>query len=114
MTPQSAHPLLGALFETAMVHEIRKQLYAGPGRATIHHWRSAGGAEVDLLVERDGVFHPFEFKLTEHPTRRDVSGINAFREAHPKLKVDNGAILCAAERPLWITEDVAAIPWNQV
>jgi predicted AAA+ superfamily ATPase len=109
----SAHPLLGALFETAMVHEVRKQLYAGPGRATIHHWRSAGGAEVDLLVERDGVFYPFEIKLTAHPTRRDASGITAFREAHPKIKVGKGAILCAAERRLWITEDMAAIPWNQ-
>jgi hypothetical protein len=79
----------------------------------MHRWRSAGGAEVDLLVERDGVFHPFEIKLTANPTRRDASGITAFREAHPKIKVGKGAILCATERPLWITEDAVAIPWNQ-
>jgi hypothetical protein len=96
-----------------MVHEIRTQLSAVPGPATIHHWRSAGGAEVDLLVERDGVFHPFEIKLTANPTRRDGSGIQAFRAAHPTLTVGKGAILCAAERPLWITEDIAAIPWDQ-
>ena len=28
-------------------------------------------------------------------------------------QVGKGAILCATERSLWITEDVAAIPWNQ-
>lgn len=58
------------------------------------------------------MLHRFEIKLTAKPTRRDASGITAFREAHPKLKVGKGAILCATERPLWITEDVAAIPWN--
>jgi hypothetical protein len=64
-------------------------------------------------IERDGVLYPFEIKLTAQPTRRDASSTTAFREAHPSLKIGKGAILCAAERPLWMAEDVAAIPWNQ-
>ena len=44
------HPLLGALFETAMVHEIRKQNSCLPGGGAFYHWRSVGGAEVDLLL----------------------------------------------------------------
>lgn len=109
-----AHPLLGALFETAMVSELRKQAATLVGRTGLHHWRSAGGAEVDLLLERDGVLFPFEIKLTANPSRRDASGIAAFRQAHPHLQVGTGAILCAVERPRWVSEDVAALPWNLV
>lgn len=107
------HPLLGALFETAMVHEIRKQQACLPGGGAFHHWRSAGGAEVDLLLERDGWLHPFEVKLTANPTRRDAAGLTAFRHAYPHLQIGKAAILCATERAFWITDDVAGLPWNQ-
>lgn len=50
-----------------------------PGSSAFYHWRSAGGAEVDLLLERDGVFYPFEIKMTANPTRREASGLMAFR-----------------------------------
>ena len=111
-TALGGHPQLGALFETAMVHEIRKLDAAMTGRGAFHHWRSAGGAEVDLLLERDGRLHAFEFKLTAHPSRRDASGLVAFRQAYPHLDLGKSALVCAVERPGWITEDVAALPWN--
>jgi len=69
---------------------------------------------VDLLVERDGVLHPFEIKLTANPSARDLSGLSAFRRAHPHLQIGPAALLCAVERPHWITEDTAAIPWNTI
>jgi predicted AAA+ superfamily ATPase len=108
------HPLTGALFETALAQEIRKQSSCLPGRSAFHHWRSAGGAEVDLLLERDGWFYPFEVKLTANPTRRDASGLAAFRESYPHLKVGKAAILCATERSFWLADDVAALRWNQL
>jgi predicted AAA+ superfamily ATPase len=108
------HPLTGALFETAMVNEIRKRASLLAGSTAFSHWRSAGGAEVDLLLERDGILYPFECKLTANPSRRDASGLAAFRRAHPDLRIAKGAILCSVERPFWLTEDVAALPWNLV
>jgi hypothetical protein len=69
---------------------------------------------VDFLLERDGWFHPFEIKLTGQPTRRDASGLLAFRQAYPKRRIGKGAILCGTERPHWITDDVAALPWNWI
>ncbi len=77
-------------------------------------WRSAGGAEVDLLVERDGVLYPFEMKLTANPSQYDVSGLTAFRRAHRSLQIGPAALLCAVERPRWIAEDTAALPWNMI
>ena len=92
------HPLLGALFETAMVHEIRKQGAALSGGGAFHHWRTAGGAEVDLILERDGWLYPFEIKLTTHPTKRDASGIAALRQAYPHLQIAKAAKLGSGER----------------
>jgi predicted AAA+ superfamily ATPase len=105
---------LGPLFETAIVNEILKQAGTLPGRPGFYHWRSAGGAEVDLLVERDGVLYPFEMKLTANPSRYHVSGLTAFRRAHRNLQIALAALLCAVERPRWLTEDTAAIPWNMI
>jgi len=107
-----SHPLFSALFESAMVQELRKQAATLGISPSWSHWRSAGGAEVDLLLEKDGTLYPFEFKLTTNPSRRDVSGIAAFKTAHPGRHVGRGAVVCAVERPRWITDDIMAIPWN--
>ncbi len=108
----ASHPLFGALFETAMVQEIRKQVAAQGLSVSWHHWRSAGGAEVDLLLEKDDTIYPFEFKLTTNPSRRDGSGITAFKAAYPNRKIAKGAVICAVEQPRWISDEVLAIPWN--
>lgn len=85
-----------------------------PRRTGFDHWRSAGGGEVDLLVEREGVLYPFEMKPTANPSQRDVSDLFAFRRGHRGLQISAAAILCAAERLRWITEDTAALPWNTI
>ena len=108
----ASHPLFCALFETAMVQEIRKQVAAQGLSVSWHHWRSAGGAEVDLLLEKDDTIYPFEFKLTTNPSRRDGSGITAFKAAYPNRKIAKGAVICAVEQPRWISDEVLAIPWN--
>ena len=107
-----SHPLFGPLFETAMVQELRKQIAAQGVTVSWYHWRSAGGAEVDLILEKDDTLYPFEFKLTTNPTRRDGSGITAFRAAYPQRRIGMGAIICAVERSRWIMDDILAIPWN--
>ncbi len=113
-SPQAlgGHPLYGALFETAMAGEVIKQTAVLATRPGLHHWRSAGGAEVDLVLERDGVLYPFEFKLTAAPNRRMASGLEAFRQAHGHLRVATGALICAVEQPRWISETAVALPWD--
>ena len=108
----SANPLYGSLFESGMVQEIVKQAATLTTRPSFYHWRSGGGAEVDLILERDGILYPFEFKLTTKPSRHDVSGIRAFKASYPARKIAPGIVLCAVEKPRWVAEDVLAIPWN--
>jgi hypothetical protein len=91
--------LFGALFETAMVCELRKQAATLATPPVFHHWRTAGGAEVDVVLERDGTLFPIEIKLTASPGPRATSGIDAFRAAHPHRRVAHGLVLCAVDSP---------------
>jgi predicted AAA+ superfamily ATPase len=113
-TPQTlaGHPLVGALFESAVVAEIRKlasTLATGP---TLYHWRSYAGAEVDLVLERDGMLYPIEIKLASQPTRGDTRGLTAFRDTYPQLKLAPGLVLAPTERKLQLSDHDYALPWD--
>ncbi len=109
-----AHPLLGALFETAVVNDIRRQITALPTAPGLWHWRAAGGAEVDLILERDGRLHPLEIKLTANPRPRDASGLRAFRAAYPNHDIAPGLLVCATDRPRRLAADIVVLPWDWI
>jgi uncharacterized protein len=108
----SGHPLCGALFETAAVNELRKLAALLPMPPSFHHWRTHGGAEVDVVLERDGTFFPIEIKLRSRPARRDCSGLRAFRATYPDLRVAPGLVLAPMECGAQIGPSEYAIPWN--
>lgn len=106
------HPSVGAIFETAVVGEIRRLLSVLSPKPLLHHWRSHGGAEVDLLLERDGVFHPIEIKLSSRPTRGDARGIHQFRATYPDLRVAPGLVLAPCADAFPLSETAFAMPWD--
>lgn len=106
------HPLLGSLFETAMIGEIRKLCATLSTKPLMHHWRSHGGAEVDLILERDGVLYPIEFKITTKPSRKSTRGFVAFRETYSQLKIAPGLVICSVEKAMNLNEQDMALPWD--
>ena len=108
----AGHPLAGALFETAVAGEVRKLSATLSTPPILYHWRSHGGAEVDLLLERDGVYFPLEIKLSSHPSRGAARGIQAFRESYPQLKVAPGLVIAPCEKVLRLAEHAYALPWD--
>ncbi len=113
-TPEAlgGHPLLGNLFETAVVSEIRKLAAIMPVAPQLYHWCSSGGGEVDILLEWNNRYYPIEIKLNPHPTKKDTRGITAFRNAYPHLKIEKGLVIspCASAYPL--NELDYALPWD--
>jgi len=106
------HPALGAIFETAIVGEIRRLISVLSPKPALHHWRSHGGAEVDLILERDGVIYPIEVKIKSRPTRGDARGIAALRATHPELRISRGLVVSASAEMTPLTRDDHAIPWD--
>jgi predicted AAA+ superfamily ATPase len=108
----ASHPLWGAIFETAAVSEIVKQCSVLNPTPNIYHWKTHRGAEVDIILERDGVFYPIEIKASARPSRKDISGIQAFRKTYPNIKVEKGLVIAPTEKFIQISENDYAIPWD--
>jgi predicted AAA+ superfamily ATPase len=106
------NPLWGHLFETAIAGELRKQMSLLSPAPRLYHWRSAGGAEVDFLLERDNTFFPIEVKAKTRVSRGDARGIRAFRAAYPALQVAPGLVIAPCERLERISEEAVALPWD--
>jgi predicted AAA+ superfamily ATPase len=105
------HPITGALFETAVIGDIRKQLGILPATG-LYHWRIHSGTEVDLILERDGWLFPIEVKLSSNPTKKDAAGISAFRTAYPNQKIAPGLVICPCQTFMKISEFDYALPWD--
>lgn len=108
------HPLTGALFETAVISEIRKLMAPLSRKAACYHWRIHSGSEVDLILERDGMLYPIEIKLNSRPSRKDTRGIRAFRDTYPELAIAPGLVIAPSEQPEQISEEEIAMPWDLV
>lgn len=109
----AGHPLLGALFESAMVSEVRKQSETMSARPQLFHWRTHGGAKVDLMLERDGRLFPLEIKMTSNPSGYDIRPMTTLRKSLPAGTVAPGLLLCCCEEPRRLNEDGdTAIPWH--
>jgi uncharacterized protein len=106
------HPLWGALFETAVVAEIRKQCSFMSPKPNMYHWRTYAGAEVDIIIEYDGRVYPIEAKAGTNPGRRDTSGISAFRQRYSNMVVEKGLVLAPVERVIPLSENDYAVPWD--
>ncbi len=110
----AGHPMTGALFETAVVGEMRKHCRQLSVPPAMYHWRSHSGPEVDLILERDGILFPIEIKLTAHPCRKDTSGITAFRKTYPQQRVAPGLVIAPCERFERISDHDYSLPWDSI
>jgi predicted AAA+ superfamily ATPase len=71
-------PYKGRSFEAYVIQQIRQfYLLHYPG-TEIFHWRSAGGAEVDLILKLKGKIIPFEIKLSKSPEKKTAIGLRSF------------------------------------
>lgn len=106
------HPARGALFETAVVAEVRKLASLLASKPYLHHWRAHSGAEVDLVLERDGTLFPIEIKTTARPAPKDLRGTRRFREAFPQAKVAPGLLIAPMKEIQRMPGGDLAIPWD--
>lgn len=106
----SASPLRGALFETWVANGIRKQFVTLPSSPGMYHWRTAGGAEVDVVLDWNGVRYPIEIKCQTQLSGHDLRGIRAFRETYGTQVP--GVIVYAGDQCRKLDALTLAMPWN--
>ena len=73
--------LLGRMLETFVVGELRKQLSWADPHTTLYHFRTAAGAEVDVLLEKaDGTVAGVEVKASATVAASDFAALKELRD----------------------------------
>ena len=108
------HPHIGALFETYIANTVYALAETLPFSVGIYHWRSKGGAEVDLVLETGSALYPIEIKSSSSLSKHDARGLKAFREAYAQdhRRVMPGLIVYAGRACYRVDDDTIALPWN--
>lgn len=109
----AASPFLGAIFETFVVSFLLRQASMMPMPPQSWHWRTSGGAEVDLIFERDGKLYPIEVKCKHALGGHDTRGLRSFQSTYPD-KAMPGIIVYAGKETYRIDKQIIAVPWNAV
>lgn len=81
-----------------------------PLSPNLYHFRSYSGAEVDLVLEMNGILYPIETKTKSNQNLKDVRGFTAFRECFPKERIHDGLLICSIEQPRRLADNVVAVP----
>jgi len=99
-----AHPKCGASWEGFMIREIIR--HTGARRNEAFFWGVHTGAELDLLIQRDGRRLGFEFKLTRSP-----KVTSSMRSASEVLGLEKLYVVCHGEGEPWpLAEGIIAVP----
>lgn len=105
------HPAFGALFETWVAAELHRRMQPFPLPPALYHYRQHSGAEVDLVIEKDGALFPVEIKSASAVRPRDARSISIFQERMgPRARA--GVIIYAGNEVLRLNNRCTAVPFD--
>lgn len=104
--------LLGRMAETFVLDELAKQASWLEPEPRRYHYRTRGGAEVDLVLEHpDGRVVGVEVKLAGKLPRRATAGLQALRE-DVGANFHLGVVFYSGTQPLPLGERLLALPFS--
>lgn len=106
----AAGPMAGAILETAVVSEMVKAFVHRGEEPRVYFWRTATGAEVDVVVEHAGELIPLEVKATATPRPPLAAGVRAFRAAFGE-RAGPGYVVHLGDLTLPLGPGVTALPF---
>lgn len=76
----------GILLEHLVAYELYRRLGSSLPRATLYHYRTRHGIEVDFILEIDGELWSIEVKASRRVDRGDLKGMASFAERAGRVK----------------------------
>ena len=102
--------LLGRMLETFVVGELRKQLSWNAPHTSLYHFRTAGGLEVDIVLEQaDGSVAGVEVKGSATVTASDFVALQALHDQLGK-QFRTGIVLYLGDRVIPFGEKLWLVP----
>lgn len=106
------HPSLGAIFETFIVNHLYQLFTTCPTVPAVYHWRAHSGAEIDIVLEKDGMFYPIEIKCSRNLSSHDLRNFQSFKMNYPKAKIAPGLIIHAGDDNYLLDHETLALSWK--
>lgn len=103
----------GAHLENMTLHDLLVWRDSRFRRAELFYWRTAGGQEVDFVIEAGGRLLPIEVKASRRATVRDALHIDAFQKEHGDA-ARPGLVLHTGSSVEWLLPGVLAAPWWRI
>lgn len=104
-----ASPLAGALLENMLFSAFLAWRETVHPKAEIFYWRTAGGAEVDFVIERGPKLLPLEVKTARQITLHELRHLDVFLADYAK-RAAWGAVVHNTDRARLITRTIASLP----
>ncbi len=103
-----AHPQMGHSWEAMVIETLLRELNAQGMTYNYYHYRTGGGAEVDLILEGEFGLIPVEIKYGQKVTMKELRSIRDFvRERNCRY----GIVINNAERVELYEEKLIGIPF---
>ena len=100
----------GHFLENYVVTEILRNVSYGEKEMNLNFYRDTNQKEIDLVVETEGILHPFEIKRAASPDRKVIKTFSLLEKSGREL--GPGGIICMAEKPFPIDQTNSLIPVN--
>lgn len=106
-------PMSGAIFENLVVSDLYKIAMHRGEEPALYFWRTAAGAEVDVVIDLQGKLVPLEIKQSATPRLEMAQGLHQFM-ADLKEKAVPGFVIHSGQISLPLGQGVKALPLTQL
>jgi len=103
----ATHPQLGHSWEGMIIENLLRSFDQLGIPYQAYHYRTRGGAEIDLILEGDFGLLPVEIKYTQKTNKRSLRSLNEFIQTH---HCAYGLIINNEEKPRILDERILSIP----
>jgi len=101
----------GELFEQWVMGELCHRAATLGAGFSVSSWRTAGGAEVHVILRTPDEVIPVEIKWTEGPRPSDARHVETFIDLYPRAR--RGYVICRSPTRQALSPRVTALPWNK-
>jgi len=103
----ATHPLMGRSWEGMIVETLLRGFEDAGDHVAPYHYRTRGGAEIDLILEGDFGLLPVEIKLSLQADRRALRALSEFVVLHD---CPVGLVISNDDQPRRLDERIIAVP----
>ncbi|MCP4264588.1 MAG: ATP-binding protein [Candidatus Brocadiaceae bacterium] len=101
----------GKLFEHAVILELIRRIRSLNEDYKLYYWRTAGGAEVDCVIETGTSLIPIEIKASTNVSLSDINGLLSFIKSY-KEQIKQAYVVTNGRVPEKLSDVITAIPWR--